>query len=89
MGGVWGITATGLFHFADEHGVFYMNGTGKTILGWQFIGIVAVIGWVVVLTSVLLLVLKMFKILRIDESTEVGGLDRAFHARKSGKFEYK
>merc|ERR1712060_283398 len=73
MGGVRGIIATGFFHMTNTsgmRGVFYMAGTGSTFLGWQFIGIIAIISWVVVLTAVLMLCLKMVKLLRIDESIE-------------------
>ena len=82
MGGIWGIIATGFFNFNDMKGVFYMAGTGYTVIGWQFIGIIAIIAWVALMTSVLMVVLKFAGILRIEEGIEVEGMDRNFHERK-------
>lgn len=73
--GMWGIIATGFFHLDD--GWFY--GPFGPSMGWQLIGIVAIAGWTMVMTAVIMLILKITGILRVDEDTENLGLDKAFH----------
>lgn len=73
--GAWGVLAVGLFDKTD--GVFY-GGNGK-LLGWQILGIFVIFTWTTSLCSILFLLLKIAKQLRISEYDEIRGLDSKYH----------
>jgi ammonium transporter, Amt family len=87
---VFGIHGVGGFTGAILTGVFavaWVGGEGKSGLlegnpaqVWtQFYGTVATIVWCAVATFVILMVIKLFMGLRVDEQTEVEGLDARLH----------
>lgn len=85
MAGVWGIIATGFFDMTN--GLFYTTVTlnpnslqaGIHLIGWQFLGMFAIIAWTVILMAMCIYGLKMAGILRVDVDTEMLGLDNAYH----------
>jgi Amt family ammonium transporter len=87
---VFGIHGVGGFTGAILTGVFavaWVGGEGKSGLlegnpaqVWtQFYGTIATIVWCAVATFVILMVIKLFMGLRVDEQTEVEGLDARLH----------
>jgi Amt family ammonium transporter len=87
---VFGIHGVGGFVGAILTGVFavaWIGGEGKSGLlegnaaqVWiQFYGTIATIVWCAVATFVILMVVKLFMGLRVDEQTEVEGLDARLH----------
>lgn len=83
IGGMIGTMLTAIFVSAALGG----NGLaeGMTIgsqLGVQALGIIIVAIWSAILTAVIVLVLKMFLAFRVDEETEVQGLDLALHGER-------
>jgi Amt family ammonium transporter len=87
---VFGIHGVGGFTGAILTGVFavaWVGGEGKSGLlegnaaqvGIQFYGTIATIVWCAVATFVILMVIKMFMGLRVDEQSEVEGLDIRLH----------
>ncbi len=83
IGGMIGTMLTAVFVSAALGG----NGLaeGMTIgsqLGVQALGIIIVAIWSAVLTAVIVVVLKMFLTFRVDEETEVQGLDLALHGER-------
>lgn len=81
VGGVWGSLATGLFaskliNADGADGLFFGN---ASLLGNQFIGVVAVIGYCAVVSVVLLLITKALVGLRVAEEHEEAGVDTSAH----------
>jgi len=87
---VFGIHGVGGFTGAILTGVFavaWVGGEGKSGLlegnaaqvGIQFYGTLATIVWCAVATFVILMVIKLFMGLRVDEQSEVEGLDIRLH----------
>ena len=72
--GIWGILATGLFD--TTKGWFYSK---STFMAWQVYGILAIAGWTMLMTTILMILLKLMGLLRVDEVTEEKGLDRKYH----------
>ena len=77
-GGLWGVLATGLFHV--DYGWFYNK---STFMAWQVYGALAIAGWVVVTTSIIMVILKLLGMLRVDLESETKGLDRKYHRTPS------
>jgi ammonium transporter, Amt family len=77
--GAWGTLAVGLFATGsgDVTGLFYGGGFGQ--LGVQFLGIAAVMGWVLITSGLLFLAIKATVGLRVEESAELRGLDIEEH----------
>jgi Amt family ammonium transporter len=81
IGGILGAILTGVFAVAA------VGGEGKSGLlegnpaqvGIQLYGIAATVIWCAVATFVILMVVKLFMGLRVDEQTEVEGLDLRMH----------
>ena len=83
VGGMLGTMLTAVFVSVALGG----NGLaeGMTIgsqLGVQALGIVIVALWSGILTAIIVVVLKMFLTFRVDEETEVQGLDLALHGER-------
>ncbi|HWV82733.1 MAG TPA: ammonium transporter [Hyphomicrobiaceae bacterium] len=87
---VFGIHGVGGFTGAILTGVFavaWVGGEGKSGLlegnaaqvGIQFYGTIATIVWCAIATFVILMIVKLFMGLRVDEQTEVEGLDIRLH----------
>ena len=74
--GIWGTLAVGLFDTTGG-GLFY---TGNVeLLGVQAIGILAVIGWTAITSSIGLSIIKVFVPLRVTAEEEIKGLDIVEH----------
>ncbi|CAD8115566.1 unnamed protein product [Paramecium primaurelia] len=71
--GFVGIFLSGFFD--TKAGAFY--GFGFKLLGYQLLGLLIIFAWVVFFTLLILLALKGFGVLRIDDETERVGIDRA------------
>ncbi len=82
VGGLVGTLLIGLFATEASptgiNGLFY--GGGLDQLGKQFIGAIAVLGYSLVVTAIIALVIKAIIGLRVSEDQEVGGVDLAEHA---------
>lgn len=72
-GGSWGLIAVAFFH--KTKGIFQKwNGQSASIIGWQFLGLVAITVWTAVLSVLMFGVLRCFGILRVrDEVQEKAG----------------
>ena len=76
--GIWGTLAVGLFseaRFSADVGDGLLFGGGAALLGAQALGVVAVGGFVVAVTTVFWLAIKATIGLRVDEEEEHIGLD--------------
>jgi len=76
VGGLWGALATGLFASVGGTGLFY--GAPRQFLV-QLTGALAVIVFSFVATSLILLAIRSFNGLRVDEEDEEQGLDQSIH----------
>ena len=81
LAGAWGTLSVGLFaeapYTTDFTGLFF--GGGVSQLGTQIIGIVAVFVWTVVTSFIVFKIIDMVIGLRVDEETEITGLDKNEH----------
>jgi Amt family ammonium transporter len=83
VSGILGSIMTGLFATKDvnasiaNNGLFY--GGGIKLLGIQLFATLITILFVAILTSIIILFLKMFMPMRVDHKSEVLGLDRTEH----------
>lgn len=73
--GIWGVLAVGLF--ATDGGL--LAGGGASLLGTQAIGVLAIIAWVFITSSVVFRVLNAIWGLRVSEEEELTGLDTMEH----------
>ena len=71
--GIWGVLA--LAFFKIDEGIFYGGSNSGKLLGAQVIGILFIIAWTGVFSTLFFLVAKQFKVLRLDEIDEVLGGD--------------
>lgn len=81
VGGIFGGIVTGLFaskavNEAGANGLFYGN---PELLLKQIISIVVTIAFSAIMTAVILIIIKKVKGLRVDEETELTGLDVEIH----------
>ena len=89
-GGMWGVTATGLFasptgmrrfynvEYARNVGLFYSFGRGSPVgnlLGCQVIGLLCIMAWVGVIMVPFFIMLSYLGLLRADSLEEIVGLD--------------
>ena len=81
--GVWGILAAGLFDV--DVGGFYFAGESN-IFGTQCYGILAIIGWVCVLTFMFLSLARVLGVLRVPKDVEDNGLDVTYHFENAEEF---
>ncbi len=77
--GIWGTFAVGLFN--TETGLFYTGSFAQ--LGIQILGILAIGGFTVVLTSIFWLALKATLGIRVTEEEELIGLDISEHGMEA------
>lgn len=81
MAGAWGTLSVGLFaqapYTTDFSGLFF--GGGFSQLGVQLLGIVAVLVWTAVTSYIVFKSIDKVIGLRVDEETEVSGLDKHEH----------
>lgn len=79
VNGIWGTIAVGLFNV--ESGLFYGGGIGQLLV--QLLGIAAVGGMTVLLTTVFWLALKATLGIRVTEEEELKGLDISEHGMEA------
>ena len=72
--GAWGVLAVGLFDL--DSGVVYGNGADVVLIP-NIMGIVAITAWVSIVSGVIWGAMKAAKIIRVDETTEIMGIDSA------------
>jgi len=81
LAGAWGTLSVGLFaqapYSTDFTGLFF--GGGVSQLGTQLIGIVTVFVWTVATSFIVFKLIDMVIGLRVDEETEITGLDKHEH----------
>ena len=83
IGGMLGTLLTAFFVSAALGGNGLAEGmTTANQLGVQAFGIIIVVIWSAILTAIIVMVLKMFLTFRVDEETEVQGLDLALHGER-------
>jgi Amt family ammonium transporter len=75
MAGIWGVLAVGLF--GADVGLF--TGGGFTQLGYQLVGVLAIVVWTFVTSSIVFRVLHATHGLRVTAEEELAGLDRVEH----------
>ena len=76
IGGLWGAIATGLFASIGGTGLFYGNAHQLFV---QLIASGTAIIFSLIMTTVILLVVKMITGLRVEEEEEIQGLDQSLH----------
>jgi ammonium transporter, Amt family len=85
VGGLAGTLLIGLFATAESptgiDGLFY--GGGFDQLGKQLVGAGAVLGYSLVVTTIIALILRAVMGLRVTEEQEIGGIDLAEHAESA------
>lgn len=77
--GIWGVLAVGLF--ATEGGLFF--GGGFELLGAQTLGVLAIVTWTFVLSSIGFRLIKKTWGLRVTPEEELAGLDRMEHGSEA------
>ncbi|MBO23291.1 MAG: ammonia channel protein [Rhodospirillaceae bacterium] len=83
IGGMLGTLLTAFFVSVALGGNGLAEGmTTANQLGVQAFGIIIVVIWSAILTAIIVMVLKMFLTFRVDEETEVQGLDLALHGER-------
>jgi Amt family ammonium transporter len=86
VNGIWGGLSVGLFATtaapgSSANGLFY--GGGLSLLGVQVLGIVAILAWTIVVTTLLFIIIKNTNGLRASEEEEIAGLDLQEHGLAS------
>jgi len=79
VGGIWGAIGTGLFASAAIGGTSGLFAGNAALVGKQIIATVAVLGYSLVVTLVILKVISLFTPLRVGEDDEDAGLDLSQH----------
>lgn len=77
--GIWGTLAVGLFH--KEKGLFLTGDASQFII--QLLGSISVVLFVGFIMGIILIVMKKYKGLRVDQQEEIIGLDMGEHALTS------
>ncbi|EAC8097675.1 ammonium transporter [Listeria monocytogenes] len=85
IGGIWGGIATGLFattkvNEAGADGLFYGN---ASLLVKQLIAIGSTVAYVAVATAIIVVIIKLFLPIRVNEEQEYKGLDLTLHGEKA------
>ncbi|KAF8065460.1 AMT1-1 [Scenedesmus sp. PABB004] len=93
--GMWGVLFAGFFATEKYVGQAYLNGKfgafmggGGHLLACQVVGILAITGWVCVLTGALFFVLRLLKRLRISPEEEQAGLDVSKHGGSAYNYDH-
>lgn len=85
--GIWGVIAVGFFAVPEYVGVDNFQ------LGWQFVmqlvGTLLIIAWTTATSALLFGLMRLCKILRVDEETEILGLDMDHHLGYTGVLRYQ
>jgi Amt family ammonium transporter len=76
VAGIWGVLAVGLFDITGG-GLFY--GDGISLLGTQAVGVLAIVAWTFVTSTIVFRVIKATIGLRVSAEEELAGLDRIEH----------
>lgn len=77
--GIWGTLAVGLFE--TSNGLFTTG--SANLLGIQLIGVLSVIAWVAVASSIVILVMKWTMGIRVSSEEEIAGLDYVEHGTRA------
>ncbi|MCL2048146.1 MAG: ammonium transporter [Defluviitaleaceae bacterium] len=73
-----------LVWISDVSGLFY--GGGTELLGVQIIGVLSILAWTVITTTILFVVIKKTIGLRASAEDEIRGLDATEHGMESGSY---
>lgn len=74
--GIWGVLAAGIF---DITGTGLLYGGGIAQVGVQALGVVAIISWVFITSTIVFRLLDRMWGMRVSPEEEIGGLDRMEH----------
>ncbi|EAE3991440.1 ammonium transporter [Listeria monocytogenes] len=85
IGGIWGGIATGLFattkvNEAGADGLFYGN---ASLVVKQLIAIGSTVAYVAIATAIIVVIIKLFLPIRVNEEQEYKGLDLTLHGEKA------
>ena len=75
FGGIWGTLASGFFD--NTQGIFYGHPGSGRYFGFQVLGIVCVMAWVGLMSSIIFYTLNRLGLFRVDKAIELIGLDIA------------
>merc|ERR1712151_416771 len=88
--GIWGVIAVGFFgvqkHICGEANSNCITVAGQT--GMQIVGVCFIILWTSVTSILIFGLLRVFKLLRASEESEVHGLDQDHHMGYTGILRY-
>ena len=88
VGGLWGAFATGLFAVAAYAGGANGLVEGSFDLLWRQLGAMgAALGWSFVVSGLIMLAIKQFMAVRVEEDEELAGLDRSEHDEPAYQFD--
>lgn len=73
--GMWGLIAVGIFD--NKYGLISDSENSASFLGWQIIGLFAIIAWVTLITLPYFCIMKRLRLLRVPLIHEIIGLDIA------------
>ena len=74
LGGIWGLIAVALFD--NFHGALFRSTPHSGLfVGYQFVGIAAILGWTSVISIAYFFIMKQLNLLRLDRAVEVIGMD--------------
>ncbi len=76
VAGIWGVLAVGVFDMTGS-GLLYGGGIGQ--LGIQAVGVLAIIAWVFITSSIVFRLISRVWGLRVSPEEELAGLDRMEH----------
>ncbi len=77
--GIWGVLAVGLF--STDNGLLY--GGGFEQLGSQIIGVIAIVAWVFISSTIVFRVISSVWGIRVTPEEELAGLDRMEHGAEA------
>ncbi len=87
IGGLWGAFATGLFAVSSIAGVNGLVEGSFDLLWRQIAAMGAALGWSFVMSGAIMLAIKQFMAVRVEEDEELAGLDRSEHDEPAYQFD--
>merc|ERR1712151_689175 len=89
--GIWGVVAVGFFgvreYICGEPDSNCISIPGQTAM--QFVGVLFIILWTTLTSTILFAILRVGKMLRVSEDSEIRGLDMDHHLGYTGVLRYR